>query len=79
MLLYIHVIPWSKHESFEDFFVDEHGRERKKLKISAKAVDGAANKAVINFLSKHYKIPKSQIKIVKWELGREKTIEILLD
>ena len=38
--------------------------------------DGRANEAVIKLLAEHFKISKSQIKIVKGEKSREKIIEI---
>ncbi len=45
-----------------------------KIKITAQPIDGKANKAVIEFLSKHFKNPKTSIKIVKGETSKEKTI-----
>lgn len=45
-----------------------------KIKISAPPVDGKANKALIEFLSKNFKIPKTSIKILKGETSKEKTI-----
>ena len=47
-----------------------------KLKITAPPVDGKANKFVIEFLSKTFKIPKSNFKILKGETSKEKTILI---
>ena len=45
-----------------------------KLKITAQPVDGKANKAVVEFLSKNFKIPKTSIEIVKGETSKEKTV-----
>ncbi len=45
-----------------------------KIKITAQPVDGKANKALIEFLSKTFKIPKTSISIVKGETSKEKTI-----
>ena len=45
-----------------------------KIKISAQPIDGKANKSLIEFLSKHFKIPKTSIKILKGETSKEKTI-----
>ena len=45
-----------------------------KIKISSPAVDGKANKSLINFLSKYFKIPKSKIKIFKGEKNRKKVL-----
>ena len=38
-----------------------------KVKITAQPVDGKANKALLEYLSKFFKIPKTSIEIVKGE------------
>ncbi len=48
--------------------------EYTKIKITAQPIDGKANKALIEFLSKNFKIPKTSIKILKGETSKEKTI-----
>lgn len=45
-----------------------------KIKITAQPIDGKANKGLIEFLSKTFKIPKTSIQIVKGETSKEKTI-----
>lgn len=45
-----------------------------KIKITAQPIEGRANKALIEFLSKTFKIPKTYIKIIKGETAKEKTI-----
>lgn len=45
-----------------------------KIKITAQPIDGKANKALIEFLAKNFKIPKTSIKILKGETSKEKTI-----
>lgn len=45
-----------------------------KIKITALPIEGKANKALIEFLSKTFKIPKTSIKIIKGETTKEKTI-----
>ena len=47
-----------------------------KVKITAQPIDGKANKALIEFLSKQFKVPKSYFEIVKGETSKEKTILI---
>ena len=47
-----------------------------KIKITAQPIDGKANKCLVEFLSKKYKIPKSSIEIVRGETSKEKTILI---
>ncbi len=45
-----------------------------KVKITAQPVEGKANKALIEFLAKEFKIPKTCIEIVKGKTNKEKTI-----
>ncbi|QIV93851.1 DUF167 domain-containing protein [Allofrancisella frigidaquae] len=47
-----------------------------KIKISSPAVDGKANKAVIDFLSKHFNVKKKDIAIVKGITSRHKIISL---
>ena len=44
--------------------------------LRAKAHDGEANIALMKLLSKHLKVPKTAIKILHGEKGREKILEI---
>ena len=45
-----------------------------KVKITAQPIDGKANKCLIEFLSKTFKIPKTSVIITKGETSKEKTI-----
>ncbi len=45
-----------------------------KLKVTAPAVENKANKAVIEYLSKYFKLPKTSIIILKGDTSKEKTI-----
>jgi len=47
-----------------------------KIKLKAPPVDGEANKELIKFLSKEWKIPKSKIRIAKGETSKIKILEI---
>ncbi|MEI8128024.1 MAG: DUF167 domain-containing protein [bacterium] len=47
-----------------------------KIKITAQPIENKANKALIAFFSKKLKTAKSNIKIVKGELNKEKTLLI---
>ena len=47
-----------------------------KIHTTAPAKEGKANKAVIKILSKHLKIPKSQLKITKGHKSKDKTIAV---
>ncbi|MDR1167511.1 MAG: DUF167 domain-containing protein [Heliobacteriaceae bacterium] len=47
-----------------------------KVKVTAQPVDNKANKALTEFLSKRFKVPKTSIEIIKGETSREKTLLI---
>ena len=48
-----------------------------KIKINAMPIDGKANKVLIEFLSKQFKIPKTFIKIINGETSKDKTIQFI--
>ena len=45
-----------------------------KIKITAQPIENKANKALIEFLSKKFRIPKTYIEILKGETSKEKTL-----
>ena len=45
-----------------------------KVKITAQPIENKANKALIEFLSKKFKIAKSNIEIIRGETSKEKTL-----
>lgn len=47
-----------------------------KIKITSSAIEGKANKTLIDFLSKKTGLPKSSLKIVKGEHTSKKILEI---
>lgn len=47
-----------------------------KIKITSQPIDGKANKCLVEFLSKQFKIPKSSIEIIRGETSKEKTLLI---
>ncbi|MFN3385202.1 MAG: DUF167 domain-containing protein [Candidatus Thermochlorobacter sp.] len=69
--LAVKVVPNAKKEGV----IEENGRL--KIYVHAPALDGKANKAVIEILSRHLGIKKSKVRIVRGETSREKVIEIL--
>ena len=66
----IKVIPGAKKN-----FIREEG-EILKVYLTAPALEGKANKALIDFLAGHFHIKKSQIEIIKGLKSRYKTIII---
>ena len=55
-------------------FAGSYGEDAIKIRIKAPAVEGAANKELIKFLSKSFKIPKSDI---IFKTGQSSKIKIL--
>ena len=58
-----------------DQIVGLHGDELK-VAITAPPVDGQANSHLIKYLAKQFKVAKGQVRIVRGELGRHKTVAI---
>jgi uncharacterized protein (TIGR00251 family) len=52
------------------------GQGALKIRVTAKPVEGRANEALINLLSKELKVPKSAILIKKGLASRNKLLEI---
>lgn len=59
-----------------DQIVGLYGNELK-VAITAPPIDGKANAHLSQFLAKIFKVPKSNIYLVKGELGRHKQIRII--
>lgn len=47
-----------------------------KIKVTAQPIENKANKALVEYLSKLVKVPKTQILIIKGETSKDKTILI---
>ena len=45
-----------------------------KVKITAQPIENKANKALVEYLSKQFKVPKTNIEIIKGETSKEKTL-----
>lgn len=50
---------------------------RFKIQLTAPAVDGKANKALIGFLAKHFAVRKSEVILLQGKLTRHKRVRIL--
>jgi len=55
-------------------FAGLYGEDAIKIRIKAPAVEGAANKELIKFLAKQFKIPKSAIAFKSGETGKLKIV-----
>ena len=56
-------------------FAGRHG-ERIKVRLAARAVDGKANEALIEFLAAHYGVAKRDVRIIAGLKSRQKRVVI---
>ncbi len=59
-------------------FADLYGEDTIKVRIKAAAVEGAANKELVKFLSKSFKVPKSTIVFQGGETSKTKRVRFPL-
>jgi hypothetical protein len=72
MTIKVKVIPRAKKEKIEEL----DGTLR--VYIKAPAIEGRANKRLIEIISDYFKVKKYNITIIKGETSREKVLEINL-
>ena len=71
MTLELHVQPGASRTGF----AGKHG-ERIKVRLAARAQDGKANEALIEFLAQHYGVPKRSVRITAGLKSRQKRVVI---
>jgi uncharacterized protein (TIGR00251 family) len=71
VILDLHVQPGARTSEF----AGQHG-ERIKVRLAARAVDGKANEALIEFLAAHYGVARRDVRIVAGLKSRQKRVEI---
>lgn len=71
MILELHVQPGASRTEF----AGRYG-ERIKVRLAARAVDGKANEALIEFLAEHYRVPRSRVRIASGLKSRQKRVII---
>ena len=71
MILDLHVQPGAARSEF----AGRHG-SRIKVRLAARAVDGKANEALIEFLASHYRVAKRSVRILSGLKSRQKRVEI---
>ena len=68
LIIRIKIVP---NSSKNDIIIED---EFIKVKVTAQPIENKANKALIEFLSKTFKIPKTSIEILKGDTSKEKTL-----
>jgi len=57
-------------------FAGIYGEDAIKVRVAAPAVEGAANKELIKFIAKSFKVSKSSIKLVSGQSSKVKLIKL---
>jgi uncharacterized protein (TIGR00251 family) len=70
MLIDVRVIPNAKKTAI----TQEEGRL--KVYLTARPIEGKANKALLDALSDHFDVPRSRIKIIRGDRTRDKVVEV---
>ena len=71
IIVELKVVP---NSSKNGFVLPESSEQPIKLKVTAQPIENKANKAVIEYLSKYFKVPKTSIVVLRGETSKEKTI-----
>jgi hypothetical protein len=71
VVLELHVQPGAVRSEF----AGRHG-ERVKVRLAARAIDGKANEALVEFLAAHYGVAKRNVRIVAGLKSRRKRVVI---
>ena len=71
MVLELYVQPGASRSEF----AGRHG-ERIKVRLAARAIDGKANEALVEFLAAHYGVAKRNVRIVAGLKSRRKRVVI---
>jgi len=71
VILNLHVQPGASRSEF----AGKHG-ERIKVRLAARALDGKANEALIEFLAEHFKVPRRCVRIASGLKSRQKRVVI---
>ena len=71
MILELHVQPGASRSEF----AGKHG-ERIKVRLAAPPQDGKANAALIEFLARHYGVPRRSVRITSGLKSRQKRVVI---
>lgn len=76
MRLAVRATPKGGRDAVDGWATDSSGRPYLKVRVSAVAADGQANAALIAFLAKTLRRPKSAVRIASGETARMKIVEI---
>ena len=76
MRLLIRLTPSSSRDKFDRCEVDALGETRLRLSVTAIPEKGKANAALVKYLSKKWRLPKTTFSIISGETSRNKVLKI---
>jgi len=74
--LVVRLTPKAASDRIDGWDTDELGRPYLKVRVSAPPIEGRANEALIAFLAKKLKLPKSRLSLLAGDTSRLKQIEV---
>ncbi len=78
MRIFVKAKPRAKKEGIippqAGLFAD--GEEIYTVSVKEPPEDGKANEAIVRVLAKHFKVPKSQVRIISGQTSKKKVVEI---
>ena len=78
MKIFVRAKPGAKKEYIRettDLF-EKKGERHFVVAVAARAVDGAANRAIEKSIAKYFAVPASRVRIISGQTAKEKLIEI---
>lgn len=72
----VRLTPRGGRDAAEGWALDADGRLYLKVRVASPPVEGAANAALIAFLAKTLKIPRSAVRLAAGETARLKRLEL---
>ncbi|OLE90835.1 MAG: hypothetical protein AUF79_08255 [Crenarchaeota archaeon 13_1_20CM_2_51_8] len=74
MLIRVYVTPNAREAC-----VVKVGEDYYEATVDERAVDGRANKRLVEILAEHFKVPKSRISILRGTKSRTKFVQVILE
>lgn len=75
-VLAVRLTPRGGRDAVDGWALDADGRAFLKVRVASPPVDGAANAALVAFLAKALKIPRSAVRLASGETARVKRLEL---
>ena len=75
-VLAVRLTPRGGRDAIDGWALDGDGRPYLKVRVASPPVDGAANAALLVFLAKTLKIPRSAVRLVAGDTARVKRLEL---